>query len=569
MDENTRDKPENLRHLVVSRRWWRLGGALASGLLLSAAYPPLELGGLAWVALVPLLLVPVPNGAWGRFFLGWLFGFAYFGVSFNWLNQVGLGLGQLLAAVCACFPGLWYWALAALTAPRVAETATRAPAGAAIGWRLGLREIGQMLAAAIVWVGLEWARGWFLTGMPWNQLGVSQWRHLGLLRLTTVTGVYGISFLIVAANVTLWHLGRDLALRFCRGERRRIPWSVPALALLMAGSLMFVHSVPRLGPPDHYLQVAAVQGNIPQIRKWRPEQLTEALEVYTTLSRHIAQASKPDLIVWPETAVPAAIPYTPECQTALNALLQDLRTPFLLGSIDYQVLTTINPETDQADYLVFNAVMLVTPDEGFRQKYYKTHPVPFGEYTPLEKMWPWLTRLIGMGRSLTAGREFTVFDLDGQARAGANLCFEDVFPNISREFVLNQANILMTLTNDAWYAKSAGSRQHMIHAVFRAVENARPLLRSGNNSDTCLILPDGQVTGLLYDPVTGNRFVRGVRTYAVPVWNQPGLTWYTRHGDRFAAGCAVLAILLCLGPCYRWVRRKRALYDLIHDTDPR
>ena len=168
-----------------------------------------------------------------------------------------------------------------------------------------------------------------------------------------------------------------------------------------------------------------------------------------------------------------------------------------------------------------------------------------------------------MGRSLTPGSEYTVFALPQGVYAGTNICYEDVYAEISRAFVRRGANVLMTLTNDAWYAESSGSRQHMVHAVFRAVENRRPLFRAGNNSDTCLILPDGRVTGQLRDPATGSAFMRGARLYRVPVWREPGFTFYTRHGDLFAHSCALATLVLGLAVFGSWLRRKHTLLQRV------
>ena len=162
-----------------------------------------------------------------------------------------------------------------------------------------------------------------------------------------------------------------------------------------------------------------------------------------------------------------------------------------------------------------------------------------------------------MGRGLTAGTEYTVFHLPNGARAGVNICFEDAFAEISRQFALRGANLLLTLTNDAWYAESAGSRQHLTHAVFRAVECGLPLFRSGNNSDTCLILPNGSVVDVLRDPETGNAFVRGARGYRVPVWAYPLQTFYVRHGDVFAHLCSWATVGGVGWLCAAFLRRKR------------
>jgi apolipoprotein N-acyltransferase len=144
-----------------------------------------------------------------------------------------------------------------------------------------------------------------------------------------------------------------------------------------------------------------------------------------------------------------------------------------------------------------------------------------------------------------------------------SICYEDVFATISRQFVRRGADLLITLTNDAWYAESSGSRQHMVHAVFRAAENRRPLLRSGNNSDTCLILPNGKVTGLLYDPQTGNRFLRGAKPYAIPVRPDLGLTFYCRYGDLFAMACTAVLLAVLLAVAVHWFRRKEKLFKAV------
>jgi apolipoprotein N-acyltransferase len=207
--------------------------------------------------------------------------------------------------------------------------------------------------------------------------------------------------------------------------------------------------------------------------------------------------------------------------------------------------------------LDFNSALLLAPDGQVIESYDKIHRVPFGEYVPFREWLPWLARWIGMGRDLTAGTEFTLFELGSGVRAGANICFEDVFPEISRQFVLRGATVLFTLTNDAWYAESAGSRQHLLHAVFRAAENRRPLLRSGNNSDTCLILPDGAISDLLYDRETGNRFIRGTRVYEVPVYRDPPLTLVARWGAWFQQACALLGGAVVMLLAAREVRRCR------------
>jgi len=555
----------------AGRRRLALTAALAilSGLLLSAAFPPLELDRLAWVALVPILLAPPPAG-WGRrLAAGYLLGLAHYLTSLAWLNTIGFAAGTLLALVCAAFPALWYLGGEAFADTLAGRRPAARPDGrlnrprpAAVlaldGWRLAL----YILFVPALWVGLEWLRGWVFTGFPWNQLGVSQWQRLGLLRLTQWTGVYGISGALVLVSVTVARLGGVAVQSFRTGIRRPFPWPVvPGLILLVPVAGLAVRPS-RLPPPARTLRIAAVQGNLPQCRDYRPEQLDEALRVYAQLTR-AAAAGKPDLIVWPETAVPAALLFDETYARVFADLVRDTHTPMLFGTLHYQPAPEAGPDTPPQ---VFNSVFLSDSDGRIVEAYHKIHRVPFGEYVPFGRYLPWLVDLIGMGRDLTPGSDYTLFRLPADTLAGVNICFEDAFPDISRQFVRRGAGLLLTLTNDAWYAESSGPRQHMIHAVLRAVENRRPLLRSGNNSDTGLILPDGEVRGLLADPVTGHRFVRGCRTYEVPVWDDPGTTFYTRHGDVFAESATALAGAGLAAAVVRALRHKRRLRDLAAAT---
>ena len=560
----TADQPGNLRRLLDWR--WALGTyavAVASGLLLSAAFPPLELAGLAWCAIVPLLLLPASPRRWRRARIGWCFGFTHFLTCLFWLTEVTVAGWIALSAVCALFLGAWYLAAAAMLGPSGQPSGESDARRRKRGWR------GQLPAVVLLpafWVAGEWVRSWLFTGFPWNQLGVSQWESRMLIQSASVTGVYGISFLVVAANVALAQFCRRNWRCFRRGQRRQPSWDLMLLLVLLLASVGLALRQTRPGNPDRYLRVTAVQGCIPQCRAWTQEQFEEALDVYVRLTREMTPAAQPHLVVWPETAVPAAARWDEQYVEALRGLFPDLDCMLLIGSIDYRMPPQADPGTEP---LAFNSALLFDADGSIRDFYDKIHLVPVGEYTPLEALWPWVTDLIGMGRSLIAGTEFTVLELPQDTQAGVCICYEDVFPAISRGFVRRGANLLMTLTNDAWYAESPGSRQHMVHAVFRAVENRRPLFRAGNNSDTCLILPDGRVTGLLYDRVTGNRFVRGAKTYEVPVWDELGYTFYTRHGDAFAHVCTLLTAGALVITLSRWLTWKKTLWDKITGASAR
>ena len=544
----------NLRYLVSwRRRITEYAVAAFSGLLISFTFPPLELDWIAWVALIPILLLPVPLVKRRRIVIGIIFGLSYFIPSLFWLNEIGFAAGILLAVICAFFPAAWYVLFGACAAnfpffsgenqDKPDENNPKLPPSICFSDRPLIFAFFSVAGSAS-WVALEWVRSWLFTGFPWDLLGVSQWQHTGLLSVTAFTGVYGLSFLLVSVNFTIAWV---IAMWSKRWQGRKIavfPWPVlvAVVVLMLAVSSRF--AVTELGKVDKTLNVVGIQGNLTQRRQWNEELLDEAINVYDSLTRKAAstQTDEIDLIVWPETALPAPVQWNDKCVKMLKGIFRDYDINFLIGSLAYR------PESEDSEhrYEQVNSVIHLGPDGKIQGTYDKTHLVPFGEYVPFGNRLPWLRDIIGMGRDLRAGQNYNPITLPGNVQAGINICYEDVFPNLSRKFVGRGADLLMTLTNDAWYAESAGSRQHMIHAVFRAAENRRPLFRSGNNSDTCLILPNGEVQGLLYDSSSGNRFVRGFRRYKVPVWEDAPLTFYTQFGDVFAVVCTIVGVSLAI-----------------------
>lgn len=545
--------PNLAGHVAWRRRALELTAAVGSGLLLSAAFAPLELDLLVYVALIPLLWLPLPRTLGRRALVGYVFGAAYCLTNLFWLNSIGFGAGVLLGAYCALYPMAWYLFTGAVLTRLCGRGTDTEPAPPP--WRLSaLQQCLLCLLLPAAWVALEWLRSWLFTGFSWNQLGISQWQRGDLIQFVQLTGVYGLSFLIVILNVALALSWRHMVDTW----RHRVPErpSAPlylAFALLLA-ALWYGKQAREIPAPDTSLNVAAVQGNIPQCREWSEKQLDDSLSVYSSLTRASMLGSiRPDLVVWPETAIPAPLRWNEKYAETMRQLTAAVQTPMLIGTVDYR------PHPDP----VFNSAFLLDAAGGLREHYDKIHRVPFGEYTPFSRYLPWLQDWIGMGRDLTPGTEYTVFALPGDIKGSVLICYEDAFGSLARQFVLRGANLLFTLTNDAWYAESAGARQHFAHAVFRAVENRRPLFRAGNNSDTCLILPSGQVRGLLLDPVTGSRFTRASDVFEIPVWSDLGTTWYTRNGDVVAQLCFLVtaATLLVLGRA--WLQRKHALLQKV------
>lgn len=555
------ESEDNLARMGRCLSFWRLAAALLSGLLLAGAFPPLQWDWLVWVAFLPLLLVPQAPGWPERLLVGYVWGYVQFAGSLQWLNEVGFGAGWLLALYCGLYPMLWYALFSQAVCVAKLRPAAGFPGGALL--LIGRLRHGFLLLfyGAALWTALEWVRSWMLTGFPWNQLGVALYERVTLLPLAAWTGVYGLSFLLVLGNLAVAAELSRLAGRLIGGRRAGCPWYVLTLAVLLL-PVFWLSSQPEATPPVGVaeLQVAAVQGNIPQCRFWSELEYQQAVRVYTRLTRAAcAEEPRPDLVVWPESAIPASLDYLPY-RLQLQALLRDIRTPLLAGAINYRQ----NPDNPD-EPLLFNSVFLFSDTLEIRDYYDKVHRVPFGEYVPGGRHFPWLAEWIGMGRDLSPGSVFSLIRLPKGGKAGVNICFEDVFPEISRAFVRAGANLLLTVTNDSWYNESAGSRQHLANMVFRAVECRRPFLRSGNNSDTCLVTPGGRIQGLLADPADGNPFYAGSRRYTLPVYDGWGDTFYTRYGNLFAWLCALAGTAgvgaLLLRQFRRQLQAHRAITD--------
>lgn len=539
--------------IVTTLAFWRYVAAIVSGLLLSGAFPPLCWDLLAWVGLVPILFMPQPRSWVQRCLVGYVFGYAHFASCLPWLNEVGFGAGFLLAIYCALYPMIWYCFMCVLLQSMKELKADQLPGASFLYIKSQWKLAAVTLGGACSWVALEWLRGVVLTGFPWNQLGISQFERTGLIQIASFTGVYGVSFLIVVTNLALTVEAVNIAWMYLAHRRHPVPWHFLVLFALLIPVCICANlpkSLPNKETPR--FDALVVQGNLPQQRIWTEQKLVDSIARYELLTEgaYNAAASKPDVVIWPEAAIPAPLNYE-GFRNPRNAFIRKFDTQFLIGAVHHR-FDPDNPENE----LVFNSAFLLdwrepatnkcfNPIDHIVDYYDKVHRVPFGEYTPMASIFPWLPGVIGMGRDLTPGRVFHPITLKNGAKLGVNICFEDVFPDISREFTLNGAQILATITNDSWYNESAGAHQHMSHVVFRAVENRRPFMRCGSNSHTCYITPNGDISPFLRDEKNDHDFIAGAQVYELPIHDDLGTTFYTRHGDVFAM-LNLLASMMCL-----------------------
>jgi apolipoprotein N-acyltransferase len=354
-----------------------------------------------------------------------------------------------------------------------------------------------------------------------------------MLQIADFSGVAGVSFLLVLVNLILVMTVRRLLLEAGR-VKMRPHFDFTITMALVSASLAYgiwrTSHYPK-GVPAPQLSIAAVQANIPQDVKWDPTFEKHILDTYRRLS-DTAIAMKPDLLIWPEAAMPRPLLNDEEMKAEATAILAKLKGDFLLGSVNYFLGNG------------YNAAILLDA-AGHASVYHKMHLVPFGEYVPFRTTFPLFAWIVGsqVPSDFAAGEEPVVLTLRKKPYMVAPLiCFEDTVGDLTRQFAQRGAELLVTLTNDGWFRHSAGSRQHLANAVFRCAETKLPLIRVANTGVTCAIDRFGRVTQTLQNG-EGDTFIEGVLFGKVTVPIQPPKTFYTRYGDLFAMLCFFGALL--------------------------
>ena len=528
---------------------WSWLAAIASGLLATACFPPFDQSWLCWIALTPLIVAIWFSGEnsrrrWLRnLLLGYLAGIVFFTATFSWLGALGdlyqsfflHGLSFLLSIYLALHFAFWSW-LVGLIKPKHFITS----------WR----NLLVAFLAAAGWVTHEWTRGWLFSGFGWNGLGVALHAEWPMIQIAEFTGVVGLSFAVAFANI----IAVTTPLRLfaeARTHRMRPHFDLTLTMIGIVALLAFgLHRVQHSSPAN-LLPVAVVQTNVSQKQKLEgvpAEQILDTCEKLSVLS--VQRQPDVKLIVWPEGSFPLRVSYD-NSTLQFPATLAERSGADLLFGADYE-------EGDRG----YNAALLVSPN-GESQVYRKMHLVPFGEYIPLRYSFPPFAAIAGIWvpGDFAAGTTHTVFDLtNGQTKVAPLICFEDTVGDLVRRFVVNGADLLVDVTNDGWFLHSSASRQHLANAIFRCVENRRPMVRAANTGVTCFVNEFGRVTQVLQDD-TGNTFTEGVLTGSVDVPLDRRLTFYAQHGELFAKLCVavtLVTIFVCLCRLQRWIGRSAA-----------
>ncbi len=496
--------------------------AASSGLLLFAAFPKIGFYPLAWIALVPLFLAlkgqTVKNGFW----LGSISGIVFFAGTIHWLSNSMYHYGGiplipasfttlLLCTYLSLYPALF---------------------GASVVYLRKNRSSLLVIAAPAIWTGLELARTYVFSGFPWALFGYSQYPALPVIQIADVTGVYGVSFLLVLVNAAIAEFVID------RKRYSGVIAAVLALAVVLGYGFMRLKAADGPGA----ITVSLIQGNIEQDRKWVPKYQAETIAVYERLSEE-ALKQHPALMIWPETATPFYFagngPSDRTLTSNLMAFVKMHETPLLFGSPAYRVksLRTVT---------LHNSAFLISGEGEILARYNKLHLVPFGEYVPLKRVLFFTEKIVQAIGDFEPGRDYTVMTVpDGNTpprdiRFSTVICYEIIFPDLVRRFVDEGAQVLTTITNDAWFGRTAAPFQHFSMAVFRAVENRVPVVRAANTGISGFIDTKGRILAV------SDIFTEAYLTKAlVP---GAGKTFYTRYGDLFAYGCILFGIVLLAAP---------------------
>lgn len=495
--------------------WAQLALTAVSAVSLVLAFPNFNLEFLAWVGLVPLFFAIENKKPLQAFFISYITGAIFFAGAIWWLVHVTLPGTILLVLYLALYFGLF---------------------GALAFYGLRFTNYGLLFFIPAAWVSTEWLRSHVFSGFGWVLIGHSQSYTLPVIQIADITGAYGVSFLIVMVNAGIY-----LALKSIRNiSESRIPLTLMVFILFLS----LVYGFFRLNNifTGEKVRVGIVQGNIPQDKKWDAGYREYTIRKYEDLTLRL-KGERPDVVVWPETSMPVFLEDEPALLGRIEKLAIDINAPLLVGA----------PREGKGDGAYHNSAILFSPEGRIAAVYDKLHLVPFGEFVPLKNVFSFVEKLASSPiGDFTSGREYTVFDffirrsskdkdysmrLVKKIKFAALICFEDVFPELSRVFVKKGALFLVNMTNDAWYKKTSAAHQHVQSSIFRAVENRVNVIRAANTGVSCFIDQKGRIT----DTVNGNGkdiFVDGFKCKEIVVGRVK--TLYNTYGDLFAYGCLAL-----------------------------
>lgn len=494
----------------------RLAAAVLSGALLFCAFPPVDIGWIAFGAPIPLLLAL--RGARGRsgFFIGLFFGGAFFGPLIWWISLFGFLPWGVLVGAMALATAIFGW---------FGAWASR--------WALG-----RIVAVPLMFVAVEILRTqWPLGGFAWGGAGYTQYEDLPLLPLARIGGVHLISLAIIV-------IAALLAQAIAPGRIWRRALAVVVAAGAAIGPLWL--PVGLAGASRGSFDVALIQGNVPEgsFTGFADRVSRTGPEDFTIIDNHIAASEPlatdpPDLVVWPENAVDRDPFANPDIGLRLQEVVRRVGAPFIVGAI-------LQPSSGEG---FRNANILYSSDGQRVTTYDKMHLVPFGEYVPWSTLRRYIPALEQIPEDGIPGNEPVVFEV-GAAKVGTVICFESTYPRHVREFVADGAELIVVTTNNASFRRSPAARQHVQMSAMRAVEEGRWVLHAAISGITVVVAPDGRIverTRLFEQDVVRRTVERAA-----------GRTFYGRFGEPIELGLMGLGVVAAIITMSRMVGRRQA-----------
>jgi len=465
--------------------------------------------------------------------LGWLFGFSFWLVSLRWLLFMPFPTGAVagwlfLSAYLSIYNSLWSFGL--YKSNQLLKH-----------WQIisGVKIFILTLFASITWIFLEWIRSWLISGFTWNELAISQIHFTTLTQLASVTGSYGISFIIVAFSCSLAlefsalcqsKSERKESIHFifnplnCTELKQTILWLLLILGINLWGFKQIQHfSTEEKNNTKQLLQVLAMQPSIPQLLIWNDERAKENFTDLLKDAETVLKSNKIDLLILPESAVPGLVRYEESIFNSLSEIAKNYSVPILFCSEDME------PDlTKQTRAIYLNSAFLMSSSGHLVERYIKNHLVIFGEYVPLLKYLPFLKNFTPITGQFTSGKELNIappptFRISPDVSTPKNyfyfqplICFEDIFASEVKQLLIpHPSKLLICMVNDAWFKESSAGIQHLNNARLRAIENRIHFIRCCNNGITCHIDPMGRICEMFKDD-QGNPHGKGHIIFQIP-----------------------------------------------------
>ena len=523
-----------------------------SGLMLTGSFAPINLDWIAWISLIPLLISLENKSLSDAFKIGLFTGLFHYLTLIYWIVTVLSRYGNLnliVSLTALLLLSLYLSLYLAFFALVVA---------------IFKKNRVYLLWGASTWVALEYARSYIMTGFPWCLLGYSQYSRLPIIQISDVAGVYSISFIIVLVNFALYNAASLIFKKkisaYTIGYKSEVTsydhdqlnrkrktdneytfkrFGIETIFTLFLVGCILVYGYSRLkekgdtSSKGKELRVVIVQGNIDQSLKWDSDFQEETVSIYKKLSLESADF-KPQLIIWPETALPYFFLFISHLSREVFEIAKITNAKILFGSPAYV------KENDSIFY--YNRAYMIS--KGRVVDYYdKVHLVPFGEYVPLKRYIPFVHRLVTAAGDFSTGKKAHPMH-SPDLTIGTLICFETIFPDISRKFAAQGAEFLVNLTNDAWFGRTSAPYQHLSMAVFRCVENGLPMARAANTGISAFICANGKIVD------TTELFTREILQNEIK--KKKKKTFYSQFGDIFAILLTVATIIK-----FFWIKKRR------------